>query len=36
MAAMITPFVRMNGAGNRFWVVNALERPFAPGEDQVR
>ncbi|MDQ1154836.1 diaminopimelate epimerase [Brevundimonas sp. SORGH_AS_0993] len=30
------PFVKMNGAGNDFVVVNALERPFRPTEDQVR
>ncbi|CAN5321633.1 diaminopimelate epimerase [soil metagenome] len=30
------PFVKMNGAGNDFVVVNALERPFAPTGDQVR
>ena len=34
---MITrPFVKMNGAGNDFVVVNALEQPFRPTEDQVR
>jgi len=34
---MITrPFVKMNGAGNDFVVVNALETPFRPTEDQVR
>ncbi|RZJ95883.1 MAG: diaminopimelate epimerase, partial [Brevundimonas sp.] len=26
----------MNGAGNDFVVVNALERPFRPTEDQAR
>ena len=30
------PFVKMNGAGNDFVVVNALETPFAPTADQVR
>lgn len=30
------PFVKMNGAGNDFIVVNALEQPFRPDEDQVR
>ncbi|NJC40838.1 diaminopimelate epimerase [Brevundimonas alba] len=30
------PFVRMNGAGNDFVVVNALETPFAPTADQAR
>ena len=30
------PFVKMNGAGNDFVVVNALETPFAPTEAQVR
>jgi len=29
-------FVKMNGAGNDFVVVNALDRPFAPTLDQVR
>ena len=36
MACMTRPFVKMNGAGNDFVVVNALEQPFAPGEDQIR
>ncbi len=31
-----TPFVKMNGAGNDFVVVNALERPFAPEAARVR
>ena len=31
-----TPFVKMNGAGNDFVVVNALTTPFAPGDDAVR
>ncbi|MGV9008224.1 diaminopimelate epimerase [Brevundimonas sp.] len=30
------PFVKMNGAGNDFVVVNALETPFAPTAEQVR
>jgi diaminopimelate epimerase len=30
------PFVKMNGAGNDFVVVNALERPFTPTSDLVR
>ena len=30
------PFVKMNGAGNDFVVVDALARPFTPSEDQVR
>ena len=33
---MTRPFVKMNGAGNDFVVVNALETPFAPTADQVR
>ncbi len=33
---MTRPFVKMNGAGNDFVVVNALDRPFAPTADQVR
>ena len=33
---MTRPFVKMNGAGNDFVVVNALEQPFLPSEDQVR
>ena len=36
MACMTRPFVKMNGAGNDFVVVNALEQPFAPAEDQIR
>ncbi len=35
MSAQI-PFVKMNGAGNDFVVVNALEHPFAPTSDAVR
>lgn len=33
---MATPFVKMNGAGNDFVVVNAMETPFRPTADQVR
>lgn len=33
---MARPFVKMNGAGNDFVVVNALERPFAPTAEQAR
>ncbi|MFA4938062.1 diaminopimelate epimerase [Brevundimonas sp.] len=33
---MTRPFVKMNGAGNDFVVVNALEQPFAPNEDEIR
>ena len=33
---MTRPFVKMNGAGNDFVVVNALDRPFTPGPDAVR
>lgn len=33
---MATPFVKMNGAGNDFVVVNALETPFTPTPDQAR
>ena len=33
---MTRPFDKMNGAGNDFVVVNALETPFSPSEDQVR
>jgi diaminopimelate epimerase len=36
MACMTRPFVKMNGAGNDFVVVNALDQPFAPSEDQIR
>ena len=35
-AAPSRPFVKMNGAGNDFVVVNALAVPFAPGHDAVR
>ncbi|MFT4911577.1 MAG: diaminopimelate epimerase [Brevundimonas sp.] len=33
---MTRPFVKMNGAGNDFVVVNALETPFTPTAAQVR
>jgi diaminopimelate epimerase len=33
---MTRSFVKMNGAGNDFVVVNALETPFAPTADQAR
>lgn len=33
---MARPFVKMNGAGNDFVVVNALEMPFTPTADQAR
>ncbi len=33
---MTRPFVKMNGAGNDFVVVNALETPFTPTVDQAR
>lgn len=33
---MARPFVKMNGAGNDFVVVNALELPFAPTEAEAR
>jgi diaminopimelate epimerase len=33
---MTRPFVKMNGAGNDFVVVNALETPFAPTADRAR
>ncbi len=33
---MNRPFVKMNGAGNDFVVVDALEQPFRPSDDQVR
>ena len=36
MTPISLPFVKMNGAGNDFVVVNALEQPFAPTPDQVR
>lgn len=33
---MTRPFVKMNGAGNDFVVINALKEPFSPTTDQVR
>ncbi len=33
---MTRPFLKMNGAGNDFVVVNALETPFSPTVEQVR
>jgi diaminopimelate epimerase len=33
---MTRPFVKMNGAGNDFVVVQALERPFAPTAEEAR
>ncbi|MDZ4321906.1 MAG: diaminopimelate epimerase, partial [Phenylobacterium sp.] len=33
---MIRPVVTMNGAGNEFVVVNALEQPFRPTGEQIR
>lgn len=33
---MTRPFLKMNGAGNDFVVVNALETPFQPTVDQAR
>lgn len=33
---MSRPFVKMNGAGNDFVVVNALDQAFTPGADAVR
>lgn len=36
MTQMTRPFVKMNGAGNDFVVVNALQAPFAPTADQAR
>lgn len=33
---MTRPFVKMNGAGNDFVVVNALATPFTPTADQAR
>ncbi|MEH6663710.1 MAG: diaminopimelate epimerase [Brevundimonas sp.] len=33
---MTHPFVKMNGAGNDFIVINAMERPFTPTADQAR
>lgn len=36
LASSPRPFVKMNGAGNDFVVVNALDRPFTPTTEQVR
>ena len=36
MACMTRPFIKMNGAGNDFIVIDALETPFRPTEDQIR
>ena len=36
MGLMTRPFLKMNGAGNDFVVVNALEAPFSPTVEQVR
>jgi len=33
---MSRPFLKMNGLGNDFVVVEALERPFAPSAEEVR
>jgi diaminopimelate epimerase len=33
---MARPFLKMNGAGNDFVVISALERAFAPTDEQVR
>ncbi len=33
---MTRPFVKMNGAGNDFVVVNAFDRPFSPTAEEVR
>ncbi len=33
---MTRPFLRMNGCGNAFWVVDARQQAFAPAADQVR
>ncbi|KQS57733.1 diaminopimelate epimerase [Brevundimonas sp. Leaf363] len=33
---MATPYIRMNGAGNDFVVVNALETAFRPTQEQAR
>ena len=33
---MGVPFVKMNGAGNDFVVVNALEQPFRPTAEEAR
>ncbi len=36
MSQPAQPYIRMNGAGNAFIVVQAFEEPFHPTEDQVR
>jgi diaminopimelate epimerase len=36
MRAMGRPFLKMNGLGNDFVVVEALSEPFRPSEDEVR
>lgn len=36
MTQAARPYIRMNGAGNAFIVVQAFEAPFHPTEDQVR
>jgi diaminopimelate epimerase len=36
MGAMGRPFLKMNGLGNDFVVVDARETPFTPSEDEVR
>ena len=36
MSQPARPYIRMNGAGNAFLVVQAFEAPFHPTEDQVR
>ena len=36
MSQPARPYIRMNGAGNAFIVVQAFEEPFHPTEDQVR
>lgn len=36
MSQPARPYIRMNGAGNAFIVVQAFEAPFHPTEDQVR
>ena len=34
--AMSRPFLKMNGLGNDFVVVEARETPFAPSAEEVR
>ena len=36
MTQAARPYIRMNGAGNAFIVVQAFEEGFHPTEDQVR